>query len=127
MPRRRTKPSARYVLIFTLLCAVVAAAQVLGMFFFLQGSKEAFHPSILMTELPLPLIAALIFRRGARDGAWILITTYIAIMGVFWCTGAAAMLAIPEFFLGMLLINLGALGTYAAYALFSYLRKLFTP
>lgn len=108
-----------------LFCIAVGVAQVICNILFLSAAP--FEPAVLTIELPIPLIAALLFCQGKTDGATIIITFFTLAMGFFWATGCVALLAHPAFFMGLLLINLGALGTYAAYTLFHYLRRFFAP
>lgn len=80
--------------------------------------------SILMVELPLPLISALLFLQGKLDGAWTLLIMHTLAMTAFWTLDAQHLLLQPTFYMAVLLINFGALGTFAAYTLFRQLRKI---
>lgn len=122
----KQKPPVLRTTLSILFCAAVAAAQVLAIWQAMRSPK-AFHPAILMVELPFPLIAGHLFYRGKSDGGWIIMGAYIPCMVFFWLLGGPYLLAEPAIFTALMLINLGALGTYSAYAVLNVLRRYFAP
>lgn len=105
----------------------LAAALVQPVCNVLLLGDDAFAPGVLMIELPLPLVAGLLFWQSKADGAWSIITLYSLAMGCFWGLGGHVLLEEPSIFIALLLLSLGALGTYGAYELFHYLRRVLSP
>lgn len=113
-------------LLCMLLCAAVAIAHALYIW---QSTHEAeaISPCTLMIVIPFPLIAALLFYRGKGEGAWPILIVYTVLMAAMWFTLGPHLLDDEMIFLAILLLNLSALGTYTAYAVFRALNHYFSP